>query len=259
MSVSENGMVITDRKRFWVPLFLYKERPSFLPSWLSHLFFVLITGTLIASILLISGIKHEFHALTMIRTHKFYDPKDASKEEPNSKKINNSALQIFNSSQILKHISSKLVHPISKPKAEASENSIKEEMTAKINDDQFLSYQVPVVAIESSIIEKIRSDPKRIYLDKSFIVGDITFEFRNASEHGIEVYAYNQNRSGKTYYFPKVVIGGAESSFDGGVLVPGSGRYGWVVVPNLRGKHKILAQLSVAGGDKIKQHINLDW
>lgn len=134
--------------------------------------------------------------------------------------------------------------------------SIKQQ-TAVSNDSTEKQNFIPVEV--QNRLEIIRNDPKRIYLDKKIIAGELTFFIRNVSEFGIELYVSNGENSSKTYYFPKVEVGGSVSKFYGTVLPPSGSSFGWVIVPNVRTKNRLSFQFSSVGGETRTESIKLEW
>lgn len=109
------------------------------------------------------------------------------------------------------------------------------------------------------VLDLIRQDPGRIYVDAKYVEGDLTFSFRNASDHGIEIYVENNPNSGRTYYFPKVIIEGNVSQFEDRVLSPGKGTFGWISIPQIRERKKLKCDLSAVGCDTRRETLKLDW
>lgn len=261
MMTSELGIVQpTEKKRYWIPLAITKEHHPFLPEWLSHLLLVFSFGSLTTTILLVGGHRQEKPLVSMIRTHSFSIFKPTLRPKKDIPTQNELKIENNNSLHILRH---PIIRSVSKPIEEPSMQTYSLPITDKIDSPvvwELQTFSQPTsIETQFSILEKIRTDPKRIYLGRRIVIGDIVFEFRNASEHGIELYIRNDDNAHRTYYFPKVVIDGATSSFYGPVLFPGASRYGWIVVPNVRNKSKVTVEMSVAGGKKVKQKLNLDW
>lgn len=110
-----------------------------------------------------------------------------------------------------------------------------------------------------SLLTLIRNDPNRIYIDQEFIVGDLTWLFRNATDSGIEILVTNRNESLRTYYFPKVIVDGSESVMEGRVLAPGQKVFGVIPYSDLRKKDELRITLKTVGMADKKVKVNLIW
>ncbi len=112
---------------------------------------------------------------------------------------------------------------------------------------------------QQNILDAIRKDPARIYVEKKYEVGDLSYEVRNVSELGMELYVENSPDARITYYFPAVIVDGFKAQWESTVLSPGKGTWGWVEVPNIRNKPKVSIEMSAVGGGKLKEKVKLDW
>ena len=112
---------------------------------------------------------------------------------------------------------------------------------------------------QQNILDAIRKDPARSYVEKKYEVGDLSYEVRNVSELGMELYVENSPYARITYYFPAVIVDGFKAQWESTVLSPGKGTWGWVEVPNIRNKPKVSIEMSAVGGGKLKEKVKLDW
>jgi|GEM_PF-3469530 len=119
--------------------------------------------------------------------------------------------------------------------------------------------EVPLPTQTDRLLIRIRKDSSRIYIDKEFVFGDLTWCFRNATDEGIEVLVTNDGNSTKTYYLPKATVGGIEALLEGSVLSPGQTLFGAIPVSGLKSKKEITIALQAVGFGEKKVKVNLQW
>jgi hypothetical protein len=113
--------------------------------------------------------------------------------------------------------------------------------------------------VKEPLLTRIRKDSSRLYVDKVFKFGNLTWEFRNATNEGIEFLVTNNENSTKTYYMPKATSEGIESIMEGAVVSPGQSVFGVIPFRNLNNRQEITLTLQAIGfGDK-KVRITLPW
>ena len=109
------------------------------------------------------------------------------------------------------------------------------------------------------IRDRIRADPTRTYIDQEFIIGDLTWTFRNATDFGIEFLVTSRGEALKTYYFPKATADGFESIMEGSVLAPGQRIFGAIPYSELKKKTDLRITLQTVGVADKKVKVNLSW
>lgn len=122
--------------------------------------------------------------------------------------------------------------------------------------EEVLTVQKPVT---ESLLDRIRKDPNRIYVDEEFTVGDLSWAFRNATDFGIEFLISSRNEALKTYYFPKASVDGYETIMEGSVLAPGQRIFGVIPYTGLKNKDELRITLQSGGGVDKKVKVKLSW
>jgi hypothetical protein len=93
-----------------------------------------------------------------------------------------------------------------------------------------------IIKVES-LLDEIRSDPKRVFIDEELIVGDLTWTAKNlAPGKGVEIWVESSRNSINTYYVPYAQLGTAKASFDCKVLSPGSKGVAALPIGFIKGK-----------------------
>jgi hypothetical protein len=148
-----------------------------------------------------------------------------------------------------------------RPEAGPTRATVKASPVSKTSGEPANQKMLPTRKVESiDVLEKIRQDPARIYLDNQFAMGDLTFALRNLSpQYGMELYVKNSVDTGKTYYFPNVLVGKQEAVFEGTVMAPGSSLYGYAAVPGLKNGMTVNIEFSAVGAGSRKEKVKLKW
>lgn len=113
--------------------------------------------------------------------------------------------------------------------------------------------------VTASLLTRIRTDPTRTYIDKDFIIGDLTWTFRNATDFGVEFLVTSRGEALKTYYFPKAIADGYESIMEGSILAPGQRVFGAIPHSGLKKKTDLRITLKTVGVADKKVKVNLSW
>ena len=255
------------RKATWVPLDRPQNEQTFNSGWIWHLLSLLALATFVSVIYLTSSLKNHPNPMSLLKwkipeRHTQVKPLTESekKEEPQSKGILPTLTKIFKKLKPGDDHATQRSQDMGKPPVLSAQPA----QPVPVTLEPILTQTNKVEQSEhksqpENILEKIRKDPRRIYLDKKFVFGDLSYEIRNVSEHGIELYVSNEEDAQKTYYFPKVIVGDSISQFEGSVLAPGKGSYGWIRVPDIKQKRKLTFEFSAVGGERRKESLKIDW
>ncbi len=255
------------RKATWVPLDRPQNEQTFNAGWLWHLLSLLALAAFVSVIYLSSSLKNHPNPMSLLkwkiperRTQMKPVAESEKKEETQSKSMLPTLSKLF---QKLKPGADHAVQrspDIGKPPVLSAQSA----NPVPVTHEPILTHTDKFEQSErnrppENVLEKIRKDPRRIYLDKKFVFGDLSYEIRNVSEHGIELYVSNDEDAQKTYYFPKVIVGDSISQFEGSVLAPGKGSYGWIRVPDIKQKRKLSFEFSAVGGERRKESLKIGW
>ncbi len=239
----------TNLKNFWAPLYVGKRVRSFSSAWIWHILIVIGFISLCFAYLSTKQYYKGSPKMTILKRSAVYKSIDSSKYQDTI----NQRLKFTENSRL--DVIKKDSHSIKRV------NSLTKNGKHKIDGKEpaiIVSVEQRYVPIEGPL-ELIRKDPKRIYLDKMFVIGDLTYSIRNVSEQGIELYISNNPNSIKTYYFPKVEAEGSVSHFNGTIIPPSGNAYGWIIVPNIKDKRKLDFRFSSIGGESKKESVKLEW
>lgn len=255
------------RKAAWIPLDRPQNEQMFNAGWIWHLLSLLALAAFVSVIYLSSSLKNHPNPVSLLkwkiperRTPVKPMAESDKKEEPQSGTILPTLTKILQKLKPGANHAAQRSQGTDKP----SVLSAQAPKSAPGTLEPVLTHTDKIEQTESrkpseNALEKIRKDPRRIYLDKKFVFGDLSYEIRNVSEHGIELYVSNDEDAQKTYYFPKVIVGDSISQFEGSVLAPGKGSYGWIRVPDIKQKRKVTFDFSAVGGERRKESVRIDW
>jgi len=242
------------KTKFWIaPASDSKGLPP-LPGWMKHALSLIAFCVIGACLFLGANSISDDKSASLLLARPFQKPwkdrdaKDTNQREDETSKTEKKPqkrISKINNSQVAKTEST--IHTPASPPFKSNIN------------EQISTHRDVIKHTPLNPLELIRKDPKRIYLDKKLILDDLTFTIRNVSENGIEIHVSNAEDSDKTYYFPNVTAEGTTSHFLGNVLSPGSGAFGWVMIPNLRKRKSLNIELTAVGAGKKSETIELEW
>lgn len=152
---------------------------------------------------------------------------------------------------------------VSPAKSKIPAKVIKESALKNEADQQTVASVTEVIPVPKPIppplLTQIRNDPTRTYIDQEFIVGDLTWTFRNATDLGVEFLITSRGEASKTYYFPKAIADGNESIMEGSILAPGQRVFGAIPYSGLKKKKDLHITLQTVGVADKKVKVNLSW
>lgn len=110
------------------------------------------------------------------------------------------------------------------------------------------------------LIESIRTDPKRIYVEDTLQYNKVTFGISNISpKFGVEIWVRADDYVPSIIYFPKARIGNVEGSFEGQMLSAGQKFFGTIPLLGLNSKTKVDVYFSAANVPERKVTVKLEW
>ena len=265
-------------KPSWMPLDPVEREGSLIPSWIWHLLAVIVVisgGTVVYYFL---GLSEQGKSAVMLRSKK-RQPKisaaatssgqtgdsEANKEKSVKESVTGFFGKLLNKEKpgekptVRKQVRSTARVVETRPAPVDAHETVPQENLEPVKEPE-PSFPPPARQPSAeNTLEKIRKDPERIFVDKKISAGDLTYTVLNVSKYGIEVSVENNGDSVKTYYLPKIITEGKASQFDGTVVAPGKVSFGWIVVPDLKAKKKLIFECSAVGSDKRKETVKLDW
>lgn len=122
-----------------------------------------------------------------------------------------------------------------------------------------LKKEIPLPIHTDGLLVRIRKDSSRIYIDKEFVFGDLTWGFRNATDEGVEFVVTNSDTSTRTYYLPQAIVEGNDSLLEGSVVSPGQTVFGAIPLSYLKNKKEITITLQAIGAGEKKVKVKLPW
>lgn len=135
--------------------------------------------------------------------------------------------------------------------------------TAKTASSEEYSFVKIKLRKPEVVLDEIRKDPSRTYIDQEIRFGEVSFHFRNVGAKGMEIYVVSDSDARKTYYYPKVIYDDGKdyvtANFESDILTQGKGIYGYIAVPNIKEKNKVELKFSVVGGESGKDTVKIKW
>lgn len=254
------------RKRYWVPLEQSSGASSLpVPGWLWHIVFLFLISAFVAMVLVTSHVRNHppstlFRAsrperrIRSVRETKQAGVSASKTDSDRERKENHEAMKT-------EKATAERSREQAKPEADRVRTTPKAPPAPKLSRKPADQKEPPLQKVDrAGILEMIRQDPGRIYLDNQLALGELTFSLRNLSPtYGLELYVENSEDTRKTYYFPKVLIGKQEAVFEGTVLAPGGSLYGYADVPGLRNGMSVWIEISAVGAGSRKEKVKLKW
>lgn len=146
------------------------------------------------------------------------------------------------------------------PSAEVLKNRHLRRAVAGRKPGEISTGQGLVIPLHVRLLDQIRSDPNRIYVDEFVKLGSLSFGVRNVSpQYGIEVWVSADEYLSSPVYYPKARVGHVEADFEGQMVTPGQKYFGSVPMSDLKSKKSVNINFSAAGVPEKKVTVKLKW